>query len=557
MKLSNFEEFIDEVILQRGENYYANDQIETIKEIELNRYLVEVAGSDYYTVGIILNDSQEIVDTHCSCPYDWGEYCKHQVAAFFALRGDETLETKKPKTQTTSNKREDLGSVLLKLKKEELIRIIMDISEDHEEIEKKLLFKYSSSENEIADSKKLIQEFINQAKQRGFISWNRTFHALQGAIMTLEKAHEKVEEGETERAVLLSIAVLSKVVNMLQYCDDSSGHVGDVVFESFDIIDDAITSEINELSNQEKKKLFDAIIKEARNKRYDEWSEWRLKLLDSCSHFSGDEKLRKKLEDQLDKELEKAAAKSWGKYDIERVKLIQLYIIERNDGEEKAFQFIEENIHLQSFREKVICRLMEQGDYLGVIRRSKEGERQDQKYPGLVTTWRKYQLEAHEHLGNIAQQRELTKEFLIGDGFEYYHKLKSLYQPEEWEQVRDEVLSKLQEKFLGTQTFIKILKQEKLYEKMLQYCRKKPNEIIQLYPYLLDDYFEEVNKIFKKFIETEAETADNRKKYRKVCKHIKTYKKVYGETNTQKIIEDLKQKYERRPAFVDELGKVK
>jgi hypothetical protein len=66
-----------------------------------------------------------------------------------------------------------------------------------------------------------------------------------------------------------------------------------------------------------------------------------------------------------------------------------------------------------------------------------------------------------------------------------------------------------------------------------------------------------VNQLFIHFIEESAKDSSNRKEYKEVCKLIKTYKKACGTIHSHKLIGELKQKHPRRPAFLDELGKIR
>ena len=75
----------------------------------------------------------------------------------------------------------DLKTILTNQNKEELMRIILDLSDDFPEIEKQLLFKYTLHKDEISSAKKLITESINRAKRKGFIDWRHVGPALQGA----------------------------------------------------------------------------------------------------------------------------------------------------------------------------------------------------------------------------------------------------------------------------------------------------------------------------------------------------------------------------------------
>jgi uncharacterized Zn finger protein len=86
MNLNNFENHIDKKIFARGYDYYENDYVTSVEKIDDNEYEAEVEGTELYTVEVELDDKSNIIDTQCDCPYDMGEYCKHQVAVFLALR---------------------------------------------------------------------------------------------------------------------------------------------------------------------------------------------------------------------------------------------------------------------------------------------------------------------------------------------------------------------------------------------------------------------------------------------------------------------------------------
>lgn len=85
MRLNSFEKIIDHVMLQHGLDYFNNGHVEKLIEVDHGRVEIEVVGSNDYTVDVLLNEHETIIDTHCDYPYDRGEYCKHQVVAHYAL----------------------------------------------------------------------------------------------------------------------------------------------------------------------------------------------------------------------------------------------------------------------------------------------------------------------------------------------------------------------------------------------------------------------------------------------------------------------------------------
>jgi uncharacterized Zn finger protein len=67
----------------RGEEYFRDGAVsEAVRRG--NRVTAEVAGGDLYEVAILLEEGG-IAEARCTCPYDWGGYCKHIVAVLLKL----------------------------------------------------------------------------------------------------------------------------------------------------------------------------------------------------------------------------------------------------------------------------------------------------------------------------------------------------------------------------------------------------------------------------------------------------------------------------------------
>ncbi|WP_162297120.1 hypothetical protein [Sporolactobacillus pectinivorans] len=117
--------------------------------------------------------------------------------------------------------------------------------------------------------------------------------------------------------------------------------------------------------------------------------------------------------------------------------------------------------------------------------------------------------------------------------------------------------SLLKMKASPSNTYVQILIQEKKYEKLLDYCKNHLYEIETLHPYPVKPYPAEVKRIFTAYIENEAEHSSNRSHYRQVCHKIRTFKTACGKPAAGLLIGKLKEEYIRRPAFIDELSKIK
>ncbi|PFT73938.1 hypothetical protein COK81_31175, partial [Bacillus thuringiensis] len=164
--------------------------------------------------------------------------------------------------------------------------------------------------------------------------------------------------------------------------------------------------------------------------------------------------------------------------------------------------------------------------------------------------------EAYENLGDIENQRKLGLAFVLEDDFSYYEKLKALYDPSSWLEIREHILATFESTSYRSYMYESILLLERLLDKLVVYCQKHPATILHLYESLLPDYPSETHQIFITHLQNLAQVAQNRKMYNNICQIIQTYRRVGDEKLVQTFIEQLKQTYHNRPAFLDELGKI-
>ena len=128
MTLKDFEKHIDKKILTRARDYFKSGAVEGLDESGGGEWVAEVSGAEMYTVTVLLRD-EEIVSSSCDCPYDFGDFCKHEGAVFFALR-ELILSDSAPKavkkTSRRKPKKEDLSEILLKVPKEILEKLLFE-----------------------------------------------------------------------------------------------------------------------------------------------------------------------------------------------------------------------------------------------------------------------------------------------------------------------------------------------------------------------------------------------------------------------------------------------
>lgn len=73
---------------QRGQAYYEDDCVRRISQ-RGKLITAEVLGNDIRPYRVTIDFSGDELDSaYCTCPYDWGGYCKHIVAALLVCLRD-------------------------------------------------------------------------------------------------------------------------------------------------------------------------------------------------------------------------------------------------------------------------------------------------------------------------------------------------------------------------------------------------------------------------------------------------------------------------------------
>ena len=104
---------VTEKSFQRGEEYFDMGMVESVVQ-RGSRLFAEVLGSeeDPYHVGIAFQEGD--YNASCTCPYDWGGYCKHIVAVLLTwIHDKERVAVRAPIEDLLSNLDADMLKVLI------------------------------------------------------------------------------------------------------------------------------------------------------------------------------------------------------------------------------------------------------------------------------------------------------------------------------------------------------------------------------------------------------------------------------------------------------------
>ncbi|NOW04312.1 SWIM zinc finger family protein [Clostridium beijerinckii] len=567
MNIDNFKDYINKTILERGYDYYIDGNIIDTYMDSDNTYIFEVEGSEDYQVIVTLDETGEIINSECNCPYNFGQICKHEVAAYFELAENINKDVgnkaeninndmDNDKSKKVKIKEPEIKKVLSDLSKEKLIDIILDITQKDRTLKDSIIVRYSkgNSEQELKKCKKLIDSIVRKHLGRdGFISYREASYFANDMEELLEKIRET---DDIILAIDIAFLVIDEGIEAFQYADDSNGDVGGLVSEVIYLMGEIIN--VNEDADVEiKEKLFERLLSKSRSEIFSGWTDYRMDILGLCVEVAATEALRNKLKIKLKHLIDENSNDVHMKYSNERVLHILFNMINKYGTKEDADEFIKDNLNFSSFRELLINKYFEEKNYEKVIELALEGEKRDIKFAGLISKWKKIRYTAYKELSMRYEQRDLAKELLLQGSFEYYKELKEITENETgfYNDLKQEL--KNHNSYQAKSIFLQIILEENDLDEIMDYVRENPTSIDTYAEILMSKFKDEVIEIYKKYIMFEASRATNRSHYKNVCRIIKKYKKIAGEQSQIPIVNELIALYRKKPAFLDEFSRIK
>lgn len=110
--------------VERGEEYYETGMVLAVIR-RGDAFLAEVEGSEYGPYRVQVHTKKgRVADATCTCPFEWGGWCKHIVAVMLQLQNEpETVEV-----------RPTLAELLEGVPQARLLALITEVADEHPEV---------------------------------------------------------------------------------------------------------------------------------------------------------------------------------------------------------------------------------------------------------------------------------------------------------------------------------------------------------------------------------------------------------------------------------------
>lgn len=152
----------------------------------------------------------------------------------------------------------------------------------------------------------------------------------------------------------------------------------------------------------------------------------------------------------------------------------------------------------------------------------------------------------------------MIKLFIERTDWTYYDRLKAATPDDEWENVVDAIIDRLDSRW-EADTIIEIyLREERIEDAFETVTNARDLDLFKAYIDQLGDhdpaaYFDAYRREIKKA----AADASRRKCYRQVAKHLQTIQTLGRDRRFNNLVAFLREEYSNRPAFLDELEKAR
>jgi len=545
-------------VFDRARNYRDEERIDRIDRFdETMSAAVQGSQPEPYEVEIQFVDGAvepETVDASCTCPYDWGGYCKHIIAVLLEFsEGDIDLE----------DEREAVERVLSDAHPEELREFLLEESERNADLRRRLLTRFEEQDTQsLYDYKKEMSQ-----QYRGPYTYQyegpdfSEFHDLA-------ETHRK--QGNPLDAATIYRAMTEVRVENMDMVQDYYG-------EDFETELDAFVECIHEadLDHEEKREYIDYL--------FERWGsdesavgtfsgQYEDALWGLCTDDTDLQYWRTLLEDDLPVEIHETSEPDNGigsfdmrRYEAERRIEIYADVLDAlGDTGTLREVYAEHHLDIREFCVRYARLLADEGDVDRAIEVAEAGldafSNVGELRCFLIDAYIDRDPERHEEL--------LREQFLQSGDWEYYEELRARCSDDEWEDIVAEFEAQFEDSNVHRliDLYLREERTADAFETVIDTARDDSGDaflravgddglaILSEYRDDVADYDPETYyEVYEERLEPFLADTTGRDHYQTVVEYLEEMRELGFDDEFEAFVAHLKEKHSNRPAFLDEM----
>ena len=449
--------------------------------------------------------------------------------------------------------------------REELEDFIIGLAKSDEHIAAMVTARFAKTgaESELGRIKSELNQIVRGSGDRyGFIGYHDSYRfekEMSRYIWTI------IPQLLDAQKTWLSFEVLCAVVYLLSSLDidDSNGTISTLLNVTIDLMDETISK----MKTEEKRRAREWF----ENHMYDE------NIIDFIQDelfeaytdlFDDEESLKAQIafvDSYLNGDIDSSEDDDFSvRLKVEKYAETRIRCMEKlNYPEKDIFSFLEKYLSLENICMFAAEKYIAHGDYdsaekllLNLIEASKN-------HRGVVRSAKEKLLALYKKTENERKIAETERYLFLNEcqfNQELYREYKSHFSDEEWKNELKNLLSEKDAEKFKDEIFV----EEKMYRNLFESVKKRHARWKSFYPlekyakYLKADYAEELLEMFAEVFDEEAKRASYRGQYYELAQHLAFMAKLpSGKAAAFRLREKWFEIYQKRPAFKDELVKVK
>ncbi|MFR9547201.1 MAG: SWIM zinc finger family protein [Rikenellaceae bacterium] len=555
--LTQFEQQIDETILKRGLQYFKQGKVLEVSNEGDGVVVAEVEGSsENYTTYLQIKDDM-VVDSRCSCPYDFGPVCKHVVALIFHLKqeelGVEVSKQKDQKIQKTTKRPKDndpISIIAETLSRDELLEFVKSVCKENESLRSQFMATYNPIDVITSKSEynRSLSSEINSLKRSGFIDY-RAAKDLGGAFMDMCATAEcRMECGDYISAINAAIATIEQANRASGFTDDSNGCIGDAIYSSMEILKNISEADLDDEARKYLLKYVHKLI-ERENKS---GIGCDIELIEIAINLVGSSSEKRKVRELIEQRI--ADKSEWRK--IESKELMAKFITS-TDGDAERMNHIINNLDVDSFRDEFVCVLIRSREYNKAIELLQEAL--NEKFSKNTSRWQTLLLEIYTAQNNTAKIIETARYFILnGSDFSiktYYNLLRTNVADEEWAEYINQLYCDVRKSY-GDWGELAIVDQN--WAQYLDYLRERCcyYGFEDAHKVLPQEYYPQFVEIYCAKILDAVPQKTGRDHHRDIVRAIRRVNKLGDRAAVDSLVSEMRVKFKNRRTLIEELDKI-
>ena len=368
----------------------------------------------------------------------------------------------------------------------------------------------------------------------------------------VESARKFMAKGNPEPAIEIGFAIIENDIGLINHNDDSCGYLGTIMRLGLELLHDVSKLELDD----DNRELFQDYCEDCLKKRILSGWDWDFDIYECLISLLQTPKEAK----QLIKRIEKDGSLAKDYNADRRMKLIY-QLTEKAEGKETARQLMMSNLQIEDFRRQAISEAIEAKDYSNAYQLGEEGITQDKENrPGHVSIWNHCLLKVAQAEHNREKIIDYARRLYIEPYYEegdFFAVLKNNVPEEQW----DDFVHKLADDVLKSRSperYAEICSIEGWHQELMDFVGKQFRiGLLQEYEkQLLPQHREEIIECYVRYIYRLMEYSRGRDTYREICNYLRHISSYGAEHLAAETATDLRTKYRRCRALIEELDKI-